>query len=107
MAPSSALRPLLPAGERGKPRPSPRVSSPQWGEGAGRRTRGPLALNVDFPYRVKSSICRSDRRGDLHGELAEGGFGGGAGINTNIVAASLEAIVSAANRVLEVKAGKA
>ena len=31
----------------------------------------------------------------------------GAGINTNIVAASLEAIVSAANRVLEVKAGKA
>ncbi|MGO8655730.1 alpha-isopropylmalate synthase regulatory domain-containing protein, partial [Rhizobium ruizarguesonis] len=31
----------------------------------------------------------------------------GAGINTNIVAASLEAIVSAANRVLDVKAGKA
>ena len=31
----------------------------------------------------------------------------GAGINTNIVAASLEAIVSAANRVLDIKAGKA
>ena len=31
----------------------------------------------------------------------------GAGVNTNIVAASLEAIVSAANRVLDVKAGKA
>ena len=30
----------------------------------------------------------------------------GAGISTNIVGASLEAIVSAANRVLEVKAGK-
>ena len=30
-----------------------------------------------------------------------------AGISTNIVGASLEAIVSAANRVLDVKAGKA
>ncbi|MFP3624839.1 alpha-isopropylmalate synthase regulatory domain-containing protein, partial [Burkholderia sp. SIMBA_051] len=30
----------------------------------------------------------------------------GAGISTNIVGASLEAIVSAANRVLDVKAGK-
>ena len=30
----------------------------------------------------------------------------GAGISTNIVGASLEAIVAAANRVLDVKAGK-
>ncbi len=36
----------------------------------------------------------------------EGGKLFGAGINTNIVAASLEAIVSAANRVLDIKASK-
>ena len=36
----------------------------------------------------------------------DGGKLFGVGINTNIVAASLEAVVSAANRVLEEKAAK-
>lgn len=69
-----------------------------------------LSIYLDIPMSVEDYSEHSLQHGSNAAAISyvetsyPGGKLFGAGINTNIVAASLEAIVSAANRVLEIKA---